>query len=92
MDKKLKRRLALLDDLLDYALRGDCHFKFCNGPEAPIRHMRTCSRCVCIHRALQMGLVKKVENSYVKNTMRGEILVREGVLEQFSAIDGVLVD
>lgn len=53
---KIKRRLQLLDDLLEYALRSPCLFEFCDGSRAPIRHMRTCIRCACIHRAIQMGL------------------------------------
>lgn len=56
--RKLQRRLDLLDSLLDFALRSECRFSMCDGPTAPIRHMRTCTRCACIHRAVQMGMVK----------------------------------
>lgn len=85
--RKLRRRLALLDDLLDHALRADCRFAMCNGPEAPIRRMLTCSRCACIHRALRMGLVRKVAETYVREGPLGAV-VGVGSLEQFSAIDG----
>ena len=72
---KARRRMQLLDDLLDYALRSECRFMFCNGPKAPIRSGLTCVRCACINRAIRMGLV----------------VVVGGSLEQFSAHDGRLV-
>lgn len=85
---KLTRRLRLLDDLLDCALRSGCQFSMCNGPGAPIRHMQTCSRCACITRAEQMGLIKRqAENEFV--TVGGNrLLVMAGALQQVSVIDG----
>jgi hypothetical protein len=88
---KLNRRLDLLDSLLDYALRSNCKFAFCNGPEAPIRHMQTCARCACINRAIRMGFVRKVKQTYVRNAENGGAVVWEGAIEQFSSIDGRLV-
>lgn len=91
MATKLQRRLALLDDLIDLALRSPCQFSMCNGFEAPIRHMQTCSRCASIHRAMQMGLVKKVQQTYIRTGPQGDICVGQGTLEQFSSLDGKLV-
>ena len=88
-EAKIKRRLSLLDELLDYAMRTDCKFFACKGPEAPIRFYYTCSRCRCINRALRLGLVKKVKESYVRENPSS--FISEGYLEQFSAVDGELV-
>lgn len=85
---KVRARLGLLDDLLDYALRSSCVFALCDGPKAPIRHGRTCGRCACIHRALKMGLVKEVKEQYVRKTPRGNVVISAGFLEQFSVLDG----
>jgi hypothetical protein len=85
------RRLDLLDQLLDYALRSECRFAFCNGPSAPIRHHQTCTRCAAIHRAIRMGLVRRVRETYVRDDARGRTVVSAGVLEQFSARDGAPV-
>jgi hypothetical protein len=94
MDKKTKRRFALLD----FALTSRCCGQYCDGPKAPIRYERTCIRCSCIHRAMQMGLVKEVKEQYVKVNSRPKnerysfepetFVVPAGQLEQFSAIDG----
>lgn len=89
MDAKLKRRLSLLDELLDFAMRSSCKFAFCDGPEAPIRYNHTCSRCRCINRGIRLGLVKKVKEAYVRTDP--SCYVQEGYLEQFSAVDGELV-
>jgi len=91
MDAKTKRRLKLLDDALDILLRMSCQFFACDGPEAPIRDMCTCARCAVLHRALQMGLLKPCPEQYVrKETGIGgcQSVVEEGVLEQFSTVDG----
>jgi len=82
--QKLQRRLYLLDDLLDYAMRSGCKFAMCDGPLAPIKPMRTCTRCACIHRAIQMGLVRKANKTHVRN----ELVISAGTLEQFSAVNG----
>lgn len=88
--RKQARRFDLLDQLLDYALRSECRFAFCNGPSAPIRAMQTCTRCACIHRAERMGLVRKVRETYVR-THPERMVVEAGVFEQFSAVDGRMV-
>lgn len=75
MEKKLKRRLSLLDDAIETLLRTPCMFNFCPGPVAPIREMYTCIRCRILHRAIQMGLL-----DYGTMTVK-----------QFSAIDGKLL-
>lgn len=86
---KLKRRLQLLEDLVDSALRSECLFFACHGPEAPIRDGLTCHRCACIHRAIKMGLVRVVETQYVRETPHGHgVVVGEGCLEQVSEITG----
>jgi len=61
MDAKLKRRLDLLNDLLDVAVRIGCQFFACSGPLAPIRHQETCYRCAALHRAIRMGLINKAD-------------------------------
>jgi hypothetical protein len=63
---KIARRLHLLDDLLDLALRTTCRFAFCDGPLAPIRHQMTCVRCAAIHRAMQMGLITQGAGKYAQ--------------------------
>ena len=85
---RIKNRMLLLDDLLDYTMRSSCKFSMCDGPEVPIRHMKTCTRCACINRAIRMGLVQKVSEGYIKRTPRGDVFIQEGTLEQFSAFDG----
>lgn len=54
---KLKRRLTLLDDTIDFLIRSNCMFFACQGATAPPRDMITCNRCRLLHRAIQMGLV-----------------------------------
>lgn len=90
MDKKLKRRLRLLDDLLDYALRSECGFFACNGPGGLIIPMKTCARCSCITRAMRMGLVVRAKETYIRGPMHGDsgAVVSAGYPEQFSVIDG----
>jgi hypothetical protein len=89
---RMKRRLDLFDDLLDSLIRVGCQFWACDGPEAPIRHMKTCYRCACIHRAIRIGLVRRVQEGYVRDTPDGNrCLVSRGVLEQFSVVDGKLI-
>lgn len=53
--------------------------------------MQTCTRCASMHKAIQMGLMKKVRNTYVKKTPRGDVVVSEGTYEHFSAIDGTMI-
>lgn len=89
MNSKTKRRLSLLDELLDFAMRSNCKFFACKGPEAPIRFYYTCSRCRCINRGIRLGLVRKVKEAYVRTDPSA--YVQEGYLEQFSAVDGELV-
>ncbi len=81
--RRTARRLSLLDDLLDYALRSSCSFIMCDGPEAPIRANRTCTRCACINRATRIGLVVRAAEQYVRrHTSGGDIVVAKGCPEQ----------
>jgi hypothetical protein len=95
MDAKLKRRLRLLDDALDALLRMECQFFACDGPEAPIVDMKTCFRCAVLHRAIQMRLLVPAPKQYIREkTGIGDgcqCVVAEGVLEQYSAVDGKLL-
>lgn len=57
---KLQRRMSLLDDAIDVALRQGCMSPvLCRGFEAPIREMQTCARCALLHRAIKMKLLVK---------------------------------
>ena len=56
--RKVGRRLDLLDDCLDALLRTSCRFVPCPGPLAPVRHGLTCFRCYCIHRAIKQGMIR----------------------------------
>jgi len=58
-DRRLQRRLQLLQDALDCLLRILCQLPItCPGMLAPIRHMGTCFRCQVLHRARKMGLLR----------------------------------
>ncbi len=92
MARKTTRRLALLDDLLDYALRSECRFFAWKGSRAPIRYGITCTRCACINRAIRMGLVAVVGSTYVRTRADGSsVVIGEGALEQRSAITGEII-
>jgi len=81
LSSKIQRRLTLLSALIEDALTGECKFFACPGPKAPIRDGLTCTRCRCLHRAIQMGLVTVVKKQYVKHIPAGDIVTCVGVLE-----------
>ncbi len=56
--RKLRRRLDLLDGMIDGLIHSPCAYWACKGPASPPVGMATCHRCWALYRAIKAGLVK----------------------------------